>query len=53
MDKEVIKKSIDLGYRLFDTAFVYANEEVVGGGIREKLQEGKVKREDLFVVTKV
>ncbi len=51
--KELIKKAVDMGYRLFDTAFAYANEEVVGDGLREKMLEGSVKREDLFIVTKV
>lgn len=51
--KDVIKLSIDLGYRLIDTAFVYANEKEIGEGIAEKIKDGTVKREDLFVVTKV
>lgn len=51
--KDVIKLSIDLGYRLIDTAFVYANEKEIGEGIAEKIKDGTVKREDLFVVTKL
>ncbi|XP_065081018.1 1,5-anhydro-D-fructose reductase-like [Ochlerotatus camptorhynchus] len=48
-----IKAAIDIGYRLFDTAFVYGNEQVLGQAFREQISEGKVKREDLFVVSKL
>ena len=41
------------GYRLFDCATRYKNEEVVGAAIARAISEGHVKREDLFIVTKV
>jgi len=50
---QAVKDAIDAGYRLFDTAYVYRNEGAVGQGIREKIAEGIIKREDVFVVTKV
>ena len=40
------------GYRLIDGAYCYGNEEAVGEGIKEALDSG-IKREDIFVVTKV
>ena len=43
----------EAGYRHIDTAFVYDNEEIVGEAIKEALASGKVKREELFVVTKI
>lgn len=49
----VIKISIRLGYRLIDTAFYYKNEKEIGEAIKDKIADGTVKREDLFVVEKV
>lgn len=41
------------GYRLIDTARIYGNEEGVGKGIRRAIDEGLVKREEIFVTTKM
>lgn len=45
--------AVDAGYRQFDTASMYRNEEEVGRALREKIADGAVKRDDLFVVTKL
>ncbi|KAL1986825.1 hypothetical protein VTN96DRAFT_5478 [Rasamsonia emersonii] len=45
--------AIKVGYRHIDTAFCYQNEEAVGKGIRQAIDAGIVKREDLFVTTKL
>ena len=49
---EVVYQSIKDGTKLIDTASKYLNEEEVGKGIKKAIEEGIVKREDLFVVTK-
>ncbi|MBR1444257.1 MAG: aldo/keto reductase [Firmicutes bacterium] len=41
------------GYRLIDTARIYGNETGVGRGIKKAIDEGIVKREDIFVTTKM
>lgn len=45
--------AIDIGYRHIDTAFVYENEHEVGKAIREKISQGVIRREDVFVTTKL
>ncbi len=40
------------GYKLVDGAYCYGNEDEVGQGLKEAFAAG-VKREDVFVVTKV
>ena len=50
---EVVANGIKEGYRLIDTAQVYGNEEGTGEGIRQGLAATGLKREDLFVTSKV
>lgn len=49
----MIKHAIDHGYRHIDTALFYQNEAQVGQAIREKIADGTVKREEIFLVTKL
>lgn len=48
-----VKTAIKTGYRNIDTAAAYQNEVSVGEGIRQALAEYDVKREDLFISTKL
>jgi len=44
-----VVKAISLGYRLFDTATIYGNEEAVGKGIKKS----GIDRKKLFISTKL
>lgn len=44
--------ALKTGYKLVDCAYCYGNEEEVGEGLKEAFESG-IKREDIFVVTKI
>lgn len=48
-----VKSALKSGVRLIDTASAYENEEEIGQAIREAIDEGIIKREDIFVTTKI
>lgn len=41
------------GYRHFDTAVVYRNEEQIGSALKELLPKYKLRREDIFITSKL
>ena len=51
--KNAVLEAIKAGYRLIDTAAIYMNEKAVGEAIKQAISEGIVKREDLFITTKL
>ncbi|XP_078273147.1 aldo-keto reductase family 1 member D1-like isoform X1 [Rhinoraja longicauda] len=50
---EAVKTAIEVGYRHFDGALMYGNEDEVGEAICAKIADGTVKREDIFYTSKV
>lgn len=50
---EAVYQAIKVGYRLIDTATIYGNERETGQGIKRAIDEGLVRREDLFVTSKL
>lgn len=45
--------AINTGYRHIDCAMIYGNEKEVGEGIKRAIDQGKVKRENLFITSKL
>lgn len=50
---EAIKTAVETGYRHIDCAAAYDNESQIGETLKEIFTEGKVKREDLFITSKL
>ena len=51
--KEAVRISLEVGFRQFDCAERYRNEEQVGEAMRAVFNQGKVNRKDVFVGTKI
>ena len=51
--ENAVVQAIKTGYRLIDTAAAYENETAVGKAIKRVIAEGIVRREELFVTTKL
>lgn len=49
----VVREAIDLGYRHFDTATLYKNEEALGTALNQAIDAGDVSRGNLFITSKV
>jgi diketogulonate reductase-like aldo/keto reductase len=47
------RAALEAGFRLLDASERYRNEKEVGEAMREVFEEGKIKREDVFVITKL
>jgi len=51
--KTAVKDALYAGYRHIDTAATYGNEEVIGEALAEVFSEGNIKREDVFITSKL
>jgi alcohol dehydrogenase (NADP+) len=50
---QAVAGAIRCGYRLFDCAAVYGNEDLIGEVFAAAFEEGVVQREELFITSKV
>lgn len=51
--EESIRNAIKSGYRHIDTAYIYGNEKMIGNILKKIFSEGLIKREDLFITSKL
>lgn len=51
--ERAVEYALSIGYRHIDAAYSYGNEEEVGIGLRKAFDSGLVRREDVFVTTKL
>lgn len=51
--RNAVRTALENGVRLIDTASAYGNEEEIGQAIREAIEDSIIKREDIFVITKI
>ena len=52
-NNHIFYESLKAGYRLFDSAGFYMNEKQIGDACRQAMKDFSIKREDIFVSTKV
>src|SRR3954470_964437 len=52
-DPVATRAALEAGFRLLDTSERYRNEKEVGEAMKDVFREGKIRREDVFVITKL
>ncbi|CAG9863740.1 unnamed protein product [Phyllotreta striolata] len=51
--ERALNAALEAGYRHIDTATVYFNEELIGRVLSKWISSGKIRREELFITTKL
>ena len=51
--RRMVAEALRIGYRHIDTAWIYRNEAAVGDGIRDAVEAGHVRRDDIWLTTKI
>ena len=51
--KNILRRAIDVGYRLFDTAEMYKNKDLIAEVINEKIQQHVITRKDVYINHKI
>lgn len=51
--RKSVRVALETGYRAIDTAYVYLNEKAIGDELQDWFSKGKIKREEVFVTTKL
>jgi len=51
--KETIKKALELGFRHFDCALEYGNQEEIGNALHEIIESHQISRGDIFITSKL
>ncbi|CAG7816232.1 unnamed protein product [Allacma fusca] len=51
--EQALDAALEAGYRHIDTANFYRNEKIIGTVLKRWLDSGKIKRKELFIVTKL
>ena len=50
---QAVRWAIKLGYKHFDCAAIYGNQKEIGQALHDAINEGDVKREELFITSKL
>ena len=50
---QTVRWAIKLGYRHIDCAPIYGNEKEIGQALHDAVAEGDIKREELFIASKL
>ncbi|CAH2242780.1 jg10314 [Pararge aegeria aegeria] len=51
--QKAVELALEAGYRHIDTAAIYDDEDQVGKAVSNKIEEGVVKRDEVFITTKL